>query len=169
MVAAGFPGDRDGRRRDDNRPPRHDNRDDSPHNQNREWRPRQPRDDNRAPRSLKDQLDGPCQFHYFKDEQGELRSRHTLRNCRRFNQLSEAHDREAQPAPQPLANIIQGQIAHDAPPAPPIQPRQVASVQQQHQALNDEEEYPLAHGRICMIQEERPSNRQQKQATRQVY
>ena len=85
------------------------------------------------------------------------------------NQLSGAHSRDAQPAPQPLANIIPGKIAHDAPPAPPIPPCQVASLQQHHQTLNDEEEYPVAHGWICMIQEGRPSNRQQKQVTRQVY
>ena len=33
MVTAGFPDDRDGRRRDDNRPPRRDSHDDAPHNQ----------------------------------------------------------------------------------------------------------------------------------------
>ena len=87
----------------------------------------------------------------------------------RFNQLSKAHGRDAQPAPQPLANIIPGQIAHDAPPAPPIPPRQVVAVQQRHQVLDDEEEYLVAHEQICMIQEGRPSNRQQKQVTRQVY
>src|SRR3954470_23217030 len=33
----------------------------------------------------------------------------------------------------------------------------------------EEEEYPATHGRIFMIQEGRPSNRQQKQVTRQVF
>ena len=158
----GFPVNRDDRRHDDNRPPRRDSRDESPHNQKREWRPRQPRNDTRAPRSVKDQHDGPCQFHGYKDERGEFRSGHTLRNCRRFNELSEEHDRNAPPAPQPLANIVLGKIAHDAPSAPPMPPRQVAAIQPRHEAPEDEDAYPITHGWICMIQEGCPSNREQK-------
>src|SRR4051812_28072317 len=37
------------------------------------------------------------------------------------------------------------------------------------QGSRGEEQYPEAHGRIYMIQEGRPSNRQQKQVTRQVF
>ena len=169
MVAAGVLDDRDGRRRDDNRPPRRDNRDGSPHNQKREWQPRQPCDDTRALRLVKDQLDGPCQFHGDKDEHGEFRSGHTLRNCGRFNELSEEHGRSAPPAPQRLTSILPGQIAHDAPAAPPMPPQKVAAIQQRREALEEEDAYPIAHGRICMIQEGRPSNRQQKQVSRQVY
>ena len=59
MVATGFPSDRDGRPRDNNRTPRRENQDEPQHNQKREWRPRLPRDDTCAPRSVQDQLDAP--------------------------------------------------------------------------------------------------------------
>ena len=107
----------------------------------------------------------------YKDNKGNLKSNHSLKNCRRFKELYEAHGRAAQPAPQPLANITSGQIARDAPPPPLLPARQVAAVQQARAvALEEEEEaYPPSRGRICMIQEGRPSNRHQKQISRQVY
>src|SRR4051812_36385661 len=43
MVAAGFPNDRNGRHRADNRPQRRDNPEDEPQAQKRDWRTRQPR------------------------------------------------------------------------------------------------------------------------------
>src|ERR1041384_4422940 len=89
MVAAGFPDDRNGRRRDDSRPPRRDNLEDEPQSQKREWRTRQPRDGTRAFRPAKEQLDGLCSIHGFRNARGELRSSHTLRNCRSFNEQAE--------------------------------------------------------------------------------
>ena len=89
MVAAGFPDDRGVRHRDHSRMQRRDNPEDAPQAQKRDWRTRQPRDDARAYRSAKEQLDGPCSIHGFKNERRELRSGHTLRNCRRFIELSE--------------------------------------------------------------------------------
>ena len=68
MVAAGFPDDRNGRHHDDNRPQRRDNLEDEPQTQKREWRTRQPRDGTRAFRSAKEQLDGPCSIHGFRNE-----------------------------------------------------------------------------------------------------
>src|SRR4051812_48383126 len=55
-----------------------------PQAQKQDWRSRQPRDDARAYRSAKEQIDGPCILHGFRNERGELRSGHALRNCRRF-------------------------------------------------------------------------------------
>ena len=106
----------------------------------------------------------------YKDNQGNLKSNHSLKNCRRFKELYEAHERAAQPAPQPPANAAPGKIARDAPPPPPLPARQVAAIlRARAAALEEEEAYPPSRGRICMIQEGRPSNRHQKQISRQVY
>src|SRR3954470_16612120 len=123
MVAAGFPDDRDGRHRDDSRTQQRDNPEDVPQSQKRDWRTRQPRDNTRTYRSAKEQLDGPCSIHGFRNERGELRSGHTLRNCRSFNELAEEKRRSAAIAAQPLVSIAVRTIAHDAPPAPAIPAR----------------------------------------------
>src|SRR4051812_8713549 len=68
MVAAGFPDDRDGRHRDDGRTQRRDNLEDAPQAQKRDWRTRHPRDSTRTYRSAKEQLDGPCSIHGFRNE-----------------------------------------------------------------------------------------------------
>src|ERR1041385_2506043 len=169
MVAASFSDDRNGRHRDDNRPQRRDNPEDEPQAQRREWRIRQPRDGTRAFRSAKEQLDGPCSIHGFRNEQGELRSSHTLRNCRSFNELAEEKSRSAAATARPLASIAVGPVAHDATPAPPLPTRQVAAIQERQRTPEEENQYPEAHGRIYMIQEGRPSNSQQKQVTRKVF
>src|SRR3954469_11140339 len=95
MVAACFVNDRNGRRDDDSRPPNRANPEDEPQPQKREWWPRQSRDGARAFRSAKEQLDGPCTIHGFRNERGELRSSHTLRNCRSFNEQAEEKNRSA--------------------------------------------------------------------------
>ena len=105
MVAAGFPNDWNVRRHDDNRQPNRENPEDEPEPQKREWWPRQPRDGTRAFRSAKEQLDGPCTIHGFRNERGEIRSSHTLRNCRSFNELAEEKNRSAAPTGQPLASV----------------------------------------------------------------
>ena len=169
MVAAGFPDDRDGRHRDDSRTQRRDNPEDTPQAQKRDWRTRQPCDSTRTYRSAKEQLNGPCSIHGFRNERGELRSGHTLRNCRSFNELAEEKSRSATTAAQPLASIAVGPIAHDAPPAPPLPSRQVSVIQQRRRTPEAGEQYPEADDRIYMIQEGRPANRQQKQVTRQVF
>src|ERR1041385_6688436 len=53
--------------------------------------------------------------------------------------------------------------------SPPLPTRQVAAIQERKKTPEEENQYPEAHGRIYMIQEGRPSNRQQKQVTRQVF
>src|ERR1043165_5292388 len=169
MVATGFPDDRNGRHRNDSRMQHRDNQEEAPQAQKRDWRSRQPRDDARAYRSAKEQLDRPCTLHGFRNERGELRSGHTLRNCRRFIELSEEKSRSTTTAAQPLASVAVGTIAHNAPPAPAIPARQVAAIQERRSTPEEEEKYPEAHGRIYMIEEGRPSNRQQKQVTRQVF
>ena len=70
---------------------------------------------------------------------------------------------------QPLESIAVGPVAHNAPPAPPLPARQVAAIQERQRMPEEEDQYPETHGRIYMIQEGRPSNRQQKQVTRQVF
>src|SRR4051812_37901946 len=107
---------------------RRDNQEEVPQAQKRDWRSRQPRDDARAYRSTKEQLDGPSALHGFRNERGELRSGHTLRNCRRFIEVSEEKRRSTAPAAQPLASVAVGTIAHNAPPALAIPARQVASI-----------------------------------------
>src|SRR4051812_5508227 len=99
MVVVGFPDDRDEMRCDNNRPPRRDNQDDPPHIQKCEWRPRQPRDDARALLLVKEKLEVPCTFHGYKNEHGELRSGHTLRDCGRFDELSKEKNRTTTPTP----------------------------------------------------------------------
>src|SRR4051812_9964499 len=158
MVAAGFPDDRDGRPRNDSRMQQRDN----PEDQKREWRTRQPRDGTRTYRSAKEQLDRPCSIHGFRNERGELRSSHTLRNCRSFNELAEEKSRGTTTTTQPLASIAVGPIAQNAPPAPTLPPRQVAAIQERRRTPEEKEQYPEAHGKIYMIQEGKPSNRQQK-------
>src|ERR1041385_2055497 len=160
MVAVSFPDDREGRHRDERRIQHRDNQEETPQIQKRDWRTRQPRDDALAYRSAKEQLDGPCTIHRFRNERGELRSGHTLRNCRRFIELSEEKSRSATTAAQPLASVAVGTIAHNAPPAPAIPARRVEVIQERSKTPEEEEKYPEAHGRIYMIQEGRPSNRQ---------
>src|SRR4051812_15984206 len=168
MVAAGFPDDRNGRHHDDNIPHRRDNPEDEPQAQKQDWRTKQPRDDTRAYCSAKEQLDGPCSIHGFRNERGVLRSGHTLRNCRRFIELTEEKRRSTTTAAQPLASVAVGTTSHNAPSAPPLPTRQVAAIQERSRTP-EEEQYPEAHDMIYMTQEGRPSNRQQKQVTRQVF
>src|SRR4051812_17112270 len=162
MVAAGFSDDREGRHGNYSRVQRRDNPDDAPQAQKRDWRTRQPHNDTRTYRSAKEQLDGPCSIHGFRNEGGELRSSHTLRNCRSFNELTEEKSRGTTIATQPLASIAVGPIAQNAPPAPTLPPRQVAAIQERRRTPEEKEQYPEAHGKIYMIQEGKPSNRQQK-------
>src|SRR4051812_35716091 len=102
MVVASFPDERDGRHHDDNRTQLRDNPEDAPQAQKRDRRTRQPRNNTRTYRSTKEQLDELCSIHGFRNERGELRSGHTLRNCRSFNKLSEEKSQSAATAAQPL-------------------------------------------------------------------
>src|SRR4051812_2864126 len=102
MVTADFPNDKDGRHRDNSRMQQRDNQEEAPQVQKRDWRSSQPRDAARTYRSAKEQLDGPCTLHGFKNERGELRSGHTLRNCRHFTELSKEKSRSTA---QPLASV----------------------------------------------------------------
>ena len=40
--------------------------------------------------SIEQQLEGPCLNHMFYDDNGVLQSRHKLKDCRRFQLLTEA-------------------------------------------------------------------------------
>src|SRR4051812_35141439 len=86
----------------------------------------------------------------------------------RFIELSEEKSLSTTTTAQPLASVAVGTITHNTPPAPAIPTRKVAVIQEQSMTP-EEEKYPEAHGRIYMIQEGRPSNRQQKQVARQVF
>lgn len=128
MVVAGFPGDRDGRHRDNNIMQRRYNPEDPRHTQKRDWRTRQPRDDTRTSHSAKEQLDGPCTLHGFRNERGEIRSSHILRNSRRFTEFSKEKSQSTDPTTQPLASVAVGPITHNAPPPPAAPARQVAAM-----------------------------------------
>src|SRR3954470_6734002 len=84
--------------------------------------------------------------HGFRNERGELRSSHTLRNCRSFNELAEEKHRSAAATSQPLVSVAVGPIAHNAPPAPPLPARHVAAIQERQRNQDEEDRYPQAHG-----------------------
>src|SRR4051812_40460052 len=113
MVTACIPDDRDGRLCDDSRVQRRDNHEDAPQAQKRDWRSRQLRDDARAYRSAKEQLDGPFSIHGFRNELEEIISGHTLWNCRRFIELTEEKSRPTTIVAQPLTSVAVGPIAHN--------------------------------------------------------
>ena len=64
LVAAEFTGNRDGGYR-----------------KGREWQQRKGRDDGRPARSAAQQLLDPCTFHTYKDENGNIKSSHLLKDC----------------------------------------------------------------------------------------
>ena len=51
----------------------------------REWRQRQPEQDGEQ------MLTGPCPFHPYRDEHGNINSGHQLKYCRKFERLVEAY------------------------------------------------------------------------------
>ena len=126
----------------------------------------------------------------FRDpETGKWGSRHLLKDCKKAQRLARAFTRilatdgqqahQAPPAGQPVA----GQLAINAPPAPPLanpaqaalayyppqQPQQPQQQQQQPQQQDPANVFPAPRGQMNMIQKGRPSNRTQKLITRQVF
>ena len=145
---------------------------------NREWRPRPAPvlDDHHMAR---EELSGPCTFHFFFYGEGKRRSSHALKDCRKFIVLQET-----------FANASRaGQPAINAPPPPPgppppppantanaIQPfeRSRGHLGMIHRVVRVDssaelEPYPKSRGSICMIQKGRITNRKQKLISRQVY
>ena len=102
MVAAGFHNDREGNRR------------------KREWRQRQPEQDGEQ------MLTGPCPFHPYKDEHGNISSGHQLKDCRKFEKLLAAYRRIHQAAQNKGYSAIPGMMAQGAPEALPLPPPQLA-------------------------------------------
>src|SRR4051812_1456753 len=92
----------------------------------------------------KEQLDGPCTIHCFEDEWGRLRASHTLRDCHMFTELSNNLKEEKQREAKRTRRTAQS-------PTP-----------------NSEEQYPTSHGRVCVIQEGRPSKAKQDAHTLQT-
>ena len=125
-------------------------------------------------------MDDWCRFHLFKGDDGKLRSNHTLRNCREFDQMvtdyvirlkrnGPAHAQPT-PAPAPQPNAVPALMAPQPPPQPPPQPAPGANLAGAIQPVlrAEDDQYPQPHGQMYMIQKGRPSNRQQKLITRQV-
>ena len=141
LVAAEFTGNRDGGYR----------------KQGHEWQQRKGRDDGRPARSAAQQLSDPCTFHTYKDENGNIKSSHLLKDCRRFKDLQEAYGRIQQDATNTGYPVTPGAIAVNPPPPPLTGANLTAVVQPQA--------YPPSLGNICMTQKGRPSNRSQKLIT----
>src|SRR4051812_6044168 len=79
------------------------------------------------------------------NEEGELRANQCLGICRIFGELSKAHSKDV----QHRAKRTRGATQTSAP--------------------GEEETYPLAHGRVHMIQEGRPSKNKEEASTLQTY
>ena len=84
-------------------------RDDRPRKQGGDWR-RGSQDSSRQARPPV-QLDDPCTFHTFRNKKGEITSSHTLRNCRRFQELIQLTGTTAPVTQAPVEDA-------NAPPAP---------------------------------------------------
>ena len=87
--------------------------------------------------TAKEQLEGPCTIHCFEDGWGRLRSSHTLGDCRLFTELSNSLKEEKQREDKRTRRTAQSL------------------------APSTEKQYPTSHGRVCMIQEGRPSKAKQ--------
>ena len=163
LVAAEFPGNRDGGNRNGGY------RDEGYRKQGREWRPRRARDDGQQAQTPVQQLSGPCTLHTYKDENGNLKSSHLLKDCRRFKELQEAYSKIQQTATNQGYPAVPGALAIGAPPPPAFGAPLAAAIQQLQPAQHHvAEAYPAPLGNMCMIQKGRPSNRCQKLITRQV-
>src|SRR3954466_3569218 len=64
--------------------------------------------------TVREQLEGPCTIHCFEDNRRNIRSSHTLGDCRLFNELAdslkEEKQREAKRARQTEQSPTQGQV-----------------------------------------------------------
>ena len=119
-------------------------------------------------------MDADYRFHLYKGEDGKLRSIHSMRNCREFEQMASdyinlrkataAHAPAPPPVPQP--NNVPVLMAPPPPPQPAASGNIVGAIQQV--PWMDEPQYPPPQGQMYMIQKGRPSNREQKLRTRQV-
>ena len=120
--------------------------------QNREWQPRPPQDDHHMAR---EELLGPCTFHFFFDGEGRRRSTHALKDCRKFIVLQETYANVQRSALNQGYPVIPGQPAINAPPprgpppAPATQPRQ--QPQQAPGAANAIQPYDRSRGKLSMV------------------
>jgi hypothetical protein len=117
--------------------------------------------------SAYDKLSGPWTIHFYIDKQDDKKkASHMLKDCREFQKLSEgfAQMREQIPNPGFGHASAPGDIAHGAPPPPPVEPSNHAIASVQNNGVNG---YPVPKGSL-MIQKGRPTNRVQKKITRQV-
>ena len=127
----------------------------------------QRRDRDNGPSAF-DKLSGPCTIHFYIDKQdGKKKASHMLKDCREFQKLSEGMVQMRQQAPIPAFGNAPapGEIAHGAPPPPPIGgPNQPVAPAQNNAGVP----YPPPKGALNMIQKGRPTNRVQKKITRQI-
>ena len=75
--------------------------------------------------SAYDKLSGPCTIHFYIDKQdGKKKANHMLKDYREFEKLSEGFAQMRQQIPNPGFGhtLAPGDIAHGAPPPPPVGP-----------------------------------------------
>jgi hypothetical protein len=119
--------------------------------------------------SPEDLLNGPCQMHFYVDNDGRGQSGHLQKDCRTFQALQRAT--ESTNAEAVNRGYVQGPRSEVHVPLPP--PPAITSANQ-HQlqiagpsGANDD--FTSTRGAVSMIQKGRPSNRSQKLISRQVY
>ncbi|KAK1652692.1 hypothetical protein QYE76_070497 [Lolium multiflorum] len=164
-ISAGFRGNPGGNSRDDyQRSNEHqgDNRGDSRGNRQ-----------NNGPRfqrpyvSPEEMMNGPCQMHFYLDNNGKRQSGHLQKDCRNFQAMLRA------------AGIANAQATNRNPQGPRseihLPPPPAITDENRHQlriaAAPHPPPYvdPNSNGAVSMIQKARPSNRAQKVISRQVF
>ena len=135
FMAAGFSTsrndqDRGDRRSEDRRDSRDDRRDSRV--DRRDSRDRGQRSDSykrkdwrktraQSERSFEEKMDADCRFHLYKGDDGKLRSNHSMRNCREFDQMATDYInlRKAAATPAPVAAPQPANVLVLMPPPPP--------------------------------------------------
>ena len=115
--------------------------------------------------SPEDLLNGPCQMHFFLDNNGKRQSGHLQKDCRTFLAL---HRYAGHTSTQTVNRNPQGPRSEIHLPPPPA-----ITDENRHQlqlaATPDNGPYIDTNGAVSMIQKGRPSNRTQKVISRQVF
>jgi hypothetical protein len=114
-------------------------------------------------------LNGPCQMHFYVNNDGRRQSGHLQKDCQTFQALQRATERSHADAVS--RGYVQGPRSEVHVPIPP--PPAIAS-ENQHQlqisrAPNANKDFTPTRGVVAMIHKGKPSNRSQKLISRQVY
>jgi hypothetical protein len=112
-------------------------------------------------------LNGPCQMHFYLDNEGKRQSDHLQKDCRTFQALRRyAEDTNTQAANRGYVEGPRSEIQLRPPPAITS-----ANLHQLQPAApqGDDGDFINTTRAVSMIQKGRPSNRAQKLISRQVY